>query len=57
MSKKMVKVWTSRINRDLVAMGRPPISTSQFRKCRTGIAVLDEIIEVIVSGGVEYSTG
>lgn len=57
MSKKIIKVWVHRINRDLVAMGHKPITVSQFRKCRTGIAVLDEIIEVIVSGGVEYSTG
>ena len=55
MSKKLIKVWTSRLNKDLERMGHKPITTSQFRQGRTGLAVLDEIIELISKGDVEYA--
>ena len=56
MSKKLIRVWCNRINKDLTAMGLDPITASQFRKADTGNAELDEIIEMISGGGVAYAT-
>lgn len=56
MSKKLIRVWCNRINKDLTAMGLNPITVSQFRKADTGNAELDEIIEVISGGSVAYAT-
>ena len=56
MSKKVIKVWVNRINKDLELMGHKPITVSQFRKASTGHAVLDKIVAAIAAGGVEYAT-
>ena len=55
MSKKVIKVWVNRINKDLALMGHKPITVSQFRKGHTGHVVLDQIVEAIAGGGVEYA--
>ena len=55
MSKKIIKVWVNRINRDLSLMGLPSITVSQFRKADTGLEELDEITLMISSGGVQYA--
>ena len=55
MSKKLIKVWVARLNKDLLALGLRPITVSQFRKAHSGNTDVDEIINVITSGGVRYA--
>ena len=54
MSKKEIKAWTTRINRDLGHLIGGTISAAQFRRADTGHADLDEIISVILQGDVRY---